>query len=286
MLMLMVGVGLVVQSCASIPGPKATPEQIKALARSSLPARDATADTLAVAELSYLHSNDETGPRVIYIHGTPGSADGWADFLVAPIANTESIAVDRLGFGQSGPKDGSGEPSFAAQAEAIAPLLVERNGRWPILVGHSLGGPIAARLAAAYPDRVSGLVIVAGSLDPAQEKPDLAQRIATTGLVRFFLPRMLDNTMGELDAAKRETTLLKPMLDHITCPVIIIHGENDELVPYANVAYMKSMLIRSQRVEAVTLEKQGHFVPWQRPEAIREAIDRLLRPSAPPPNAD
>lgn len=286
MLVLLIGVGLVVQSCSSIPGPKATPEQIHALARSTLAAREASPTTPAVAELSYLHAGDINAPRVIYIHGTPGSADGWADFLVAPFTNTESIAVDRLGFGQSGPKDGSGEPSFSAQAEAIAPLLIQRNGRWPILVGHSLGGPIAARLAAAYPDRVSGLIIVAGSLDPAQEKPDLAQRIATTGLVRFFLPRTLDNTMGELDAAKRETALLKPMLDRITCPVIIIHGENDELVPYENVAYVKSMLIRSQRVETVTLEKQGHFVPWQRPEAIREAIDRLLRSSAPPPNAD
>lgn len=262
-------------SC-SMPGPASTPEQIAALPRAAIKAAGDPA-LPQTPSLSYLYAGNARDPRVIFIHGTPGSAEGWADFLTSPVPGFESIAIDRLGFGQSTDANGTkrGVDSFEAQARAIAPLLVQRDGQWPILVGHSLGGPIAARLAAMYPQRVRGLIIVAGSLDPAQEKPGLGQEVATTDFVRFFLPRTLDNSMGELAAAKKQTELLAPELSKITCPVIVIHGTTDELVPYANVEYIKKMLTNAKSVSVVTLERQGHFVPWERPDVIRRAIEQI-----------
>lgn len=268
-------VAIALSSC-SMPGPASGPEEIEAIPRESIRARAQTPEA-GTPSLSYLHAGDPNDPRIIYIHGTPGSAGAWADFLTNPVPGFESIAVDRLGFGQSKDARGrrSGVDSFEEQAEAISPLLVERGGQWPILVGHSLGGPIAARLAALYPARVRGLIIVAGSLDPARESPGLGQQIATTDFVRFFLPQTLDNSMGELAAAKKQTELLAPELCKITCPVIVIHGTKDELVPYANAAYAQRMLTNAKSVSIVTLEEQGHFVPWERPEVIRAAIEEL-----------
>jgi pimeloyl-ACP methyl ester carboxylesterase len=268
-LVVVAAITLVAFQACSMPGPIATKQQIAALAR------ERTAPTDSNLALSYLRAGDASHPRVIYIHGTPGSADGWADYLVSPVPGLEAIAVDRLGFGESAGRNG-GVDSFQSQAEAIAPLLVKRSAtggdRWPIIVGHSLGGPIAARLAAMYPDRVGGLIIVAGSLDPAQEKPGLGQSIATTGFVRFFLPTTLDNSMGELDAAKQQTTLLAPELAKVICPVTIIHGTTDQLVPYANVAYMQRTLTGAAPLRITTLPGQGHFIPWERADAIRQAV--------------
>lgn len=274
--------GLALSSC-NMPGPKATPEQIAAIPRDTLPERPATPERQAVPALSYLHSGDAGKPRVIYIHGTPGDATGWADFLVDPVPGSEAIAVDRLGFGKSGPSSGGGVDSFETQAGAIAPLLVKQGGKWPVVVGHSLGGPIAAWIAGAYSDKVSGLVIVAGSLDPDLEKPGIGQEIATTSLARWLMPRALDNSMGELNAAKAQTKLLAPLLERITCPVIVIHGTTDELVPYDNVKYIQKMLTHAASVQVITIQKQGHFVPWERPDLIREAVQELLhRPDSPP----
>ncbi len=247
---------------------------VQTLKRASLPPVPGGAHHRASPPLSYLFAGDETLPRVIYIHGTPGSADGWADYLLAPVPGLEAVAVDRLGFGESGGRQGCVD-SFARQAAAIAPLLVKRQGRWPTLVGHSLGGPIAVRLAAMHPERVGGLVIVAGSLDPAFEDPSVLQWIATTWLVRFFLPQVLDNSMGELEAAKRETLLLAPELGRVICPVIVIHGDKDQLVPYGNVAYAERTLVNARPLKVIRLEGQGHFVPWERPEIIRAAIEEL-----------
>jgi pimeloyl-ACP methyl ester carboxylesterase len=254
-------------SC-SIPGPKSDPATIAALAR------DMTADGPESEHVSYVHAGDDLQPRVIYIHGTPGSASDFADYLVTPVPGLEAIAVDRLGFGNSGHRSG-GESSFEAQAKAIAPLLVQRDGKWPILVGHSLGGPIAARLAAMYPDRVGGLVIAAGSLDPDQEKPGFGQRLFTSGAIRWLLPQTLDNTAGELKAAKTQTELLALELRKVTCPVIIIHGTADDQVPYVNMAYSKKMLVNAASVETVTIDGQNHFIPWQRPDTIRDAVKKL-----------
>lgn len=231
--------------------------------------------------LSYLQGGDSEGVRVIYVHGTPGDAMGWADFVKDPVPGTETIAVDRPGFGKSAGangKEGKGGAvtSYAEQAAAIAPLLVERRGKWPILVGHSLGGPIVAQVAGMYPERVGGVVIVAGSLDPSLEKPGLGQKIASTGLVRAFLPRPLDNAMGELSAAKAEEEKLAALLPKVRCPVVIIHGTKDTLVPYENVPYIRRSLTHAPSVRVVTLEGQGHFVPWERPDTIREAVGGMV----------
>ncbi|MBX3390504.1 MAG: alpha/beta hydrolase [Phycisphaeraceae bacterium] len=274
--LLLAAAGAIAVLSCSTPGPASKPEEIAALRRASIRAT-AEPPEAETPSLSYLHAGKPDDPRLIYIHGTPGSAEAWADFLTSPVPGFESIAVDRLGFGQSKDSRGgrSGVDSFQEQADAIAPLLVERDGHWPILVGHSLGGPIAARLATMYPERVRGLIIVAGSLDPAQEKPGLGQAVATTDFIRFFLPQTLDNSMGELAAAKKQTELLAPELSKITCPVIVIHGASDQLVPYANVDYITKMLTNAKSVSVVRLDKQGHFVPWERPEAIRNAVAEL-----------
>jgi len=263
---------LTIQGC-SMPGPKSTPQQIAAIDRQSLPA---TSDSLG---LSYLRAGDATTPRVIFIHGTRSSANDWADFLIDPAPGFESVAVDRLGFGQSGGRDG-GVSSFQAQAQAIAPLLIERKdssgvGRWPVLVGHSLGAPIAARLAAMYPGRVRALVLVAGPFDPALQEPGLITSIAATSLVRFFLPQILDNSLGELDAAQRQTTLLAPELRTITCTVVIIHGTADEFVSYQNALYLQALLVNAKSVHTVTLNEQRHFVLWDNPAEIWNVLKEI-----------
>jgi len=99
-------------------------------------------------EISYLRGGEPGLPRVVFVHGTPGSATNMARYIRDPIEGHEVISIDRPGFGATG---GAPVPSFEKQAAAIEPFLVTRDGQKPVLVGHSLGGPIVARAAADYP---------------------------------------------------------------------------------------------------------------------------------------
>ncbi len=228
--------------------------------------------------ISYLRGGDADAPRVIYVHGTPGDAGAFLDYVVHPVAGLDAISIDRPGFGETG---GPAVPSFESQAKAIEPLLVKHQGRWPILVGHSLGGPIAARVAADYPDRVSGIVIVAGSLDPALEKWKWFNSAGEMLIVQAFLSRGLVHSNQEIRQAKAQTTELAHVLDQIRCPVIIIHGTKDELVPVANVDYMVRMLTNAASIEVEIIENMNHFIPWSAPERIRDAVAKLAVDTTP-----
>lgn len=219
--------------------------------------------------VSYLRAGDARGRRVIFVHGTPGSAQGWADYLLNAPAGHEYVAIDRPGFGQSGPA--SAVTSIGEQARAIAPLLVARGGKRPILVGHSLGGPIVARAAADNPGKVHALVILAGSLDPALERVHWAQPLGEWPGVRSMLPRALRNANRELMALKPHLNALAPRLAALRCPVVIVHGTRDKLVPYANVPFMQRMMTGT-RPNLIRLAGRDHFLPWKEAGEVRRAI--------------
>jgi len=271
----MIGLANIVSAC-SIPGPKAARDKAGQL-------RQLTWNVPAAGDqdgfkMSARIAGNAKGRRVIFIHGTPGQARGWADYLLNVPKDLEYVAIDRPGFGASGPRDAV--VSLARQAAAIKHLLVQRGGRWPILVGHSLGGPIAARAAADYPDRIGGLIILAGSLDPALEKIELIQKIARTFALDRLIPRRMRNANLELLGLKPELEALQAKLGGIKCPVTIIHGTSDTLVPYSNVAFMQRTMTAAAPLTIVKLQDQAHFLPWLEKPAIDKAVGDMARGTA------
>lgn len=225
------------------------------------------------ADIGYLIAGDRAGPRVLLVHGTPGSAEGWTDYLLAPPPGVEVLALDRPGFGRSGPR--VAVTSLAAQAAAVAALLPQ-DGRAAVLVGHSLGGAIVARVAAEQPRRVGALVLLAASLDPRLEKVQGLQRIAAGPLLRTLLPRAIRNANAELIALRSELHELAGLLDRIRVPVLIVHGDADPLVPAANVAYTRAHLSAARCCATRLLPGHNHFLPWQAEGDVRQAIGWAL----------
>ncbi|MBC7938195.1 MAG: alpha/beta hydrolase [Chitinophagaceae bacterium] len=232
------------------------------------------------ARISFLRAGNPAGPCVVLVHGTPGSATGWADYLTAPPAGVDVVALDRPGFGASAP-DGA-VPSLAAQAAAVIALL-PTDRRPVVLLGHSLGAPIvawvAARLAAEQPERSVSIVMLAGSLDPAQEAIHGMQYVGAWTPVKWLLPRVIRNANAELMALKPELEALGRMLPSVKAKVVIVHGTADELVPVANVAYMQERFSGARCISTVLLEGQNHFLPWNSEGAVREALRVALERS-------
>jgi pimeloyl-ACP methyl ester carboxylesterase len=219
--------------------------------------------------ISYLRAGDMHGTCIIFVHGTPGSAKAWTDYLVDPPPAADVIALDRPGFGSSGPEQAvTGLEAQAAAVEALMPS----DDRPVVLVGHSLGGPVVARVAADHPSRVAAIVLLAGSLDPAQEAIHPVQYAGAWPAVRMMLPRAIRNANAELMALKPELEALSLMLPRITAKVVIVHGTKDDLVPVANVAFMQGRFTGARCVRTVILEGRNHFLPWNSMDVVREAI--------------
>lgn len=263
------GVALTAIGCAP-PGPRASESATESM-RQTL-----SITAPAPTRVSYLRAGDPLGARIILVHGTPGSATAWTDYLLDPPQGTELIALDRPGFGDSGPDQAV--TTLAAQAAAVLALLPS-DGRPVVLLGHSLGGPIIARLAADHPGRIQAIVLLSASLDPAQEAIHPMQYVGAWPLIRSALPRTIRNANAELMALKPELDALAAALPKITAKVVIVHGTADDLVPVANVAFMQARLTGARCVRTTLLEGRNHFLPWNSADAVRDALLEALNPS-------
>jgi pimeloyl-ACP methyl ester carboxylesterase len=231
---------------------------------------------LGYHEIHYVEAGDTTKPLVLFVHGSPGSLSAFIDFLVDStlLPNTLMITTDRPGFGYS--NFGTGEPSLKKQADALKPILEKYKKNRPIiLVGHSLGGPLIARMAMDYPELVDGLVIVAGSIAPELEPNETWFRAPlATPFLSWILPRSFRASNDEIYQLKPELEKMLPLWSAIKCPTIVIQGKKDSLVDPGNADFAKKMLINAP-VEFVLVDNMDHFVPWSNPELIRAAVLKL-----------
>ena len=228
-------------------------------------------------EIHYAVAGDSTKPLVLFIHGSPGSLSAFIHFLKDSSLLQQALLVttDRPGFGYS--NFGNGEGSLQKQAAILKPILEKYSHRRPIiLVGHSLGGPLIARMAIDYPQLVDGLIIVAGSIDPELEPNETWFRAPlATPFLSWIVPRSFRASNEEIYHLKPELEDMLPLWKNITCPVIVIQGKKDELVSPANADFAKKMLVNAP-VEFVSVEDMNHFVPWSNPELIHDAIIKML----------
>lgn len=226
--------------------------------------------------IHYAAIGADTLPTVLFIHGSPGSWDAFIGFFADSTLYTRArlISVDRPGFGKS--EKGKPVPSLQTQAACLAPLLrLSRSEERPILVGHSLGGPVAVRLAMDYPNEVGGLILVAPSVDPGLEKEEWYRPLGAAVPFRWLLPAELDVSNREILPLKGELQKMLPLWTGIRVPVTVIQGEEDELVPPGNADFAKRMLVNAPATIQM-IPDMNHFIPWSRPDLIHDAIIKHL----------
>lgn len=212
-------------------------------------------------------------PLIVFLHGSPGDWRGWADFLTDPdlTQRAELIAVDRPGFGGSGA--GDVERSLVQQARDIAPLLNRAaSGRRVLLVGHSFGGPLAIRLAMDNSSKVTDLVILAGSIDPAMEQTAWYQYPADWPVISWMLPGVLVVTNREIRALKDELEAMLPLWPRVTQRVTVMQGGKDDLVPPENADFAQKMLTHATTLNIVRIPEMNHFLPWTRYVQVKAVI--------------
>src|SRR5258708_13965360 len=105
-------------------------------------------------------------PPLVCIHGAGSSSVIWMDLVRRLAPRRRVVAPDLPGHGQSD-RWHDGEVTIEQHRDAVGTVCAELQIARAVLVGHSMGGLIALAAAAAWPERVAGLVLVASGAQMA-----------------------------------------------------------------------------------------------------------------------
>ena len=252
------------------------------------------------------------GRPVVLIHGNPGSCQDWAR-LYGPLSSRYcGFAFDRPGHGHSD-RPNHRLITVDVQAQMLHTALKALNVEQPILVGHSWGGALALAYALEFQDDVAGLVLLApaayesddgvsfltklpalplvGDLINFLFTPLLGASVVREDLQKAFSPdpvpkHYLHHVLAEWTRPKKvkwysvDDALLNTSLPKFTSrypdirvPVVIVTGDSDQIVPAKENAHRLYEAL--PHAELIVLEKTGHQIPFTRPEAVADAIDRV-----------
>jgi pimeloyl-ACP methyl ester carboxylesterase len=130
------------------------------------------------------------GSEVLCVHGMSGAATNWTDFMGELAVGFRCTAVDLPGSGFSPPPKTAAGYGIPALAATVGKVIEDQLTAPVHLVGNSMGGAVAVKLAAARPDLVRTLTLIS---------PALPDRVPNAAMLRFpllALPRLGDWIAG------------------------------------------------------------------------------------------
>ncbi|WP_138940668.1 alpha/beta fold hydrolase [Aquimarina agarivorans] len=210
--------------------------------------------------------------NIIFFHGSPSSLSAWNGYLKDSllIKKANLHAIDRPGYGYS--NFGKELPEIEPQAEAMNQLIDYYQLKNVITIGSSYGGPLAARVAAIN-NNVKGVIMISPAIDPDQEKDVWGAHLTQWWLTRWLVPRGYRVAGDEKTIHAAEMKKITNEWNRVQIPIIHIHGNADDLVPYTNVNYSSE---KFSSIQIVTIPNKGHEIAWKHPELILLYIYQMI----------
>ena len=264
---------------------------------------------------TYALSDDapDRASTIVMLHGFTGSKENWYPLAERLRGRYRLRIPDLPGWGQSQRREGQ-DYGFVAQAERVAAFIGRVSPGEPVvLLGHSMGGGIAALVAARYPQRVArvGLLDAAGVrfnvnrfgeevlagrnpfavsddaslqryidtvfLDPAA-KPWIPWPVSEAVIARrrrdaAFEQRVLDR-IGRSD----ERFAPGAAAGDIDQPALLLWCRQDAVIDASALELYAARIPQAQRV---LLDGCGHMSLMEQPDAVARAVQRLIEEGEP-----
>ncbi len=249
-------------------------------------------------------------PVAFCVHGWACSVYSYR-FLLPLLAGVgiRSIAIDLPGHGLSDKPDYASLYTLDAQAECVIAAMDAMQVGRAVLVGHSMGGPICARIAVLAPERVAALALLA-PVGFGTEPEVTILRALTPGFIAPALKHLVRRWMFSVVLSQVYGTIYRPTgrdvdeywaptqfpgfiqamwdilhtfewgagLDRgfagIQAPTAILDGRKDNMVIRKWVRRYAQVL---PHAFMTAVEGCGHVVPEEAPELVAEAIRKLIR---------
>lgn len=228
----------------------------------------------ASIKLHYVTFGADTAQPVLFIHGAPGSWDGYINLLDDSLLqhNFHLISVDRPGYGKSQKHPKKRTYSLEEQAQSIIlALKSNHSNKKAIVIGRSYGAPVAAKLAALYPDKIEKIVLLSPAIDPDTEKFWWFSKFGKVFMVRWFLPERMNTATDEKYAHIKELKILKNDWKKIQSEITVMAGGKDWIIDTTNFSYAKKMLI-GKNAKFIFIPESGHLISSSRPDLVKKEI--------------
>ena len=243
------------------------------------------------------------GVPLVLLHGFPLSMAMWDAIRPGLVQVARVVTPDLRGFGASGKP--AGDYSMASLADDVLRLADALDLDRVVLGGHSMGGYVALRFAAAHRDRLAGLILVdsRAEADPPEgraRREVAIERIGREGGAGFldeFVPNLIAPTtrersprfLAELRAIAADVPdhvlagCLRGMRDRpdsteilraLDVPALVVVGAQDAITPPAGARAMAELL---PRATLAVIPGAGHTPSVERPLPTAEAIIGFLR---------
>jgi len=233
--------------------------------------------------LHYVAAGDPQKPAMIIIHGTPGSWQQYSRYILEErlLEHYYMIVIDRPGWGGSILGSEQSHASFEEQSiiiGAVVKALKEQSGGQPVvLAGHSLGSSIAPRVAMDYPELIDGLLLFAGTLDPALGDPRWFNYVASVPGAGYLVGGRMIRANKEVHDLKGNLERMLPLWESLQVQATVVQGMNDKLVYPTNIDFAEKML-NPENSRIIRLEGEGHLFPMtMRDEVVDWALELLER---------
>lgn len=244
------------------------------------------------------------GLPILFIHGYPLSKEVWGPQLAGLSDIARCIAPDLRGHGES--ESVPGPYSMDLFADDLAALLDELNIQGKaVICGLSMGGYAAFGFYRRHPGRVAGMILAgtrAGGDSPERQSArdasaEIARKEGILPVVKGMLPKMFSKKILDSDpdlvelvrsimlsvslegmiadlGALRDRPDSRPMLAGISVPVLVIHGLEDQMIPFQDAEEM------SAKIPGAVLQLipgAGHLLNLETPDTFNQAIRQFIK---------
>ena len=234
------------------------------------------------------------GPAIVLVHGLGSRASHWLSTARLLARRHRVVLVDLPGHGLSEMP----EPLTLEHAAQALDLALANQAPVPcILVGHSVGGLVAATEALDHPERVRGLVLVETALRPQIVGADRTALLESLGrdyqdvMRSVYLSFGRDSAQGAAlydEAAKLDPVMMRSWIRlavtsdlsgrarEFTVPMLVVMSARSwpDGEPWSTAA-AELGYAGVPRLQSARIEHAGHFVMLDHPDALARLIDRF-----------
>jgi len=243
-----------------------------------------------------------TGPPLVILHGVFGSGENWLTVSKQFMPHFEVFLVDQRNHGRS---PHTSEFSYDLLVQDLLDFVDQQGFQKFYLIGHSMGGKVAMKFAALYPERLEKLVVVdiaprfykshhqeiiagfkAVDLNKTKTRNEadeaMASQIAEMDVRQFLLKNLYRNEAGNfawrinLQVLEKAVENIGEPLDpntRIQIPTLFVKGENSRYIAEQDEAEIKVIFPNSS---LISIARAGHWVQAEQPDAFANAVNNFL----------